>query len=62
MDISVSVIIVCMNNLDNLYPCIKSIMKYTQVPYEIIVTAFLFSDEKFKKSKEGLPKRNICGK
>lgn len=62
MDISVSVIIVCMNNLDNLYPCIKSIMKYTQVPYEIIVTAFLFSDENLKKSKEGLPKRNICGK
>ena len=33
MDTCVSVVIVCMNNLKNLYPCLDSIIKYTNVSY-----------------------------
>lgn len=55
MEISVSIIIVCMNNLKNLYPCLNSIISYTHVSYEIIVTAFLFSEENLKKVKKDFP-------
>ena len=43
--IDVSIVIVCMNNLKNLYPCLNSILKNTTVNYEVFVVAFLFSDE-----------------
>ena len=31
--IDVSIVIVCMNNLKNLHPCLESIKKYTTVSY-----------------------------
>lgn len=54
--IDVSIVIVCMNNLKNLYPCLDSIRKYTQViSYEIFVVAYLFSKENLNKLKEDYP-------
>lgn len=42
----VSVVIVCMNNLKNLLPCLESIIKSSnKTSYEIIVVAYLFSQE-----------------
>ena len=55
MDTCVSVVIVCMNNLKNLYPCLDSIIKYTHVSYEILVTAFMFSHENMEKVKRDYP-------
>jgi len=44
--IDVSVVIVCMNNLKNLIPCIDSLFKYTnRVTFEVIVVAYLFSKD-----------------
>lgn len=53
--ISVSVVIVCMNNLKNLYPCLDSIKKYTKVSYECFVVAYLFSRENIEKAKRDFP-------
>lgn len=50
-NIDVSIIIVCMNNLSNLYPCLNSIYKYTNVKYEVLVVAYLFSKENLEKAK-----------
>lgn len=51
----VSVVIVCMNNLKNLYPCLQSIIHNTQVDYEIFVVAFLFSEENLKRLHSDFP-------
>lgn len=53
--IDVSIVIVCMNNLKNLYPCLESIHKYTTVSYETLVVAYLFSEENLKKVKNDFP-------
>lgn len=54
--IDVSIIIVCMNNLRMLYPCLNSIKKQTtNVTYEVIVTAYLFSQENLNKLKNDFP-------
>lgn len=53
--IEVSIVIVCMNNLDNLYPCLKSIQKYTMLDYETFVVAYLFSRENLNKIKSDYP-------
>lgn len=55
----VSIVIVCMNNLKNLYPCLESIKKYTHVSYECFVVAFFFSKENLKKIKIDFPWINI---
>lgn len=47
--VKVSIVIVCMNNLKNLYPCLDSIRKYTNVSYETLVVAYLFSKENLDK-------------
>lgn len=47
----VSIVIVCMNNLKNLYTCLNSIEKYTFISYEVIVIAYLFSKENLEKLK-----------
>ena len=48
--VDVSIVIVCMNNLKNLYPCLNSIKKYTnKVTYETYVVAYLFSKENLEK-------------
>ncbi len=49
---NVSIIIVCMNNLKNLYPCLNSIKKYTSVSFETFVVAYLFSKENLEKVKK----------
>lgn len=54
--IDVSIVIVCMNNLKNLYPCLKSIRKYTtEITYETLVVAYLFTEENLKKVKLDFP-------
>ena len=54
-EIDVSIVIVCMNNLKNLYPCLESIKKYTTVSYETLVVAYLFSKENLEKVKKDFP-------
>ncbi|MFI3319048.1 MAG: glycosyltransferase [Rikenellaceae bacterium] len=51
----VSVVIVCMNNLGNLYPCLDGIKKYTSVSYETFVVAYLFSEENKAKLRADYP-------
>jgi len=54
--IEVSIVIVCMNNLKNLYPCLESIRKYTTgVTYETLVVAYLFSSDNLDKVKRDFP-------
>jgi GT2 family glycosyltransferase len=53
--IDVSVVIVCMNNLKNLYPCLDSIKKHTTLSYEILVVAYLFSKENLQKLRTDYP-------
>lgn len=54
-ELQVSIVIVCMNNLKNLYPCLNSIKKYTSVSYETLVVAYLFSKENLEKVKQDFP-------
>ena len=52
----VSIVIVCMNNLKNLYPCLKSIKMHTNtVSYETLVVAYLFSKENLEKVRIDFP-------
>ena len=53
--LQVSIVIVCMNNLKNLYPCLNSIRKYTTVSYETLVVAYMFSKENLEKVKQDFP-------
>lgn len=53
--IKVSIVIVCMNNLKNLYPCLESIRKYTHVSYETFVVAYLFTPENLQRVKNDFP-------
>lgn len=53
--IDVAIVIVCMNNLKNLYPCLESIRKYTSVTYETLVVAYLFTPDNLRKAKEDFP-------
>jgi GT2 family glycosyltransferase len=54
--IDVSIVIVCMNNLNNLMPCLESIVKSTHnVKYETFVVAYLFSDENLRILKNKFP-------
>lgn len=55
MMIDVSIVIVCMNNLKNLYPCLESIKRYTTVSYECFVVAYLFSKDNLEKVKKDFP-------
>lgn len=54
-NIKVSIVIVCMNNLDNLYPCLNSVRKFTQIEYETLVVAYLFSKENLTKVRTDFP-------
>lgn len=53
--IDVSIVIVCMNNLKNLYPCLDSIRKYTTVSYETFVVAYLFSKDNLDELRKKFP-------
>lgn len=59
-EIEVSVVIVCMNNIKNLFPCIESIQLQTKEnSFEIIVVAYLFSNENLELLKIKFPDVNI---
>ena len=52
----VSIVIVCMNRMENLHRCLPSITRYTtKVDYEIYVVAYLFDKENLKILKEKYP-------
>lgn len=51
----VSIIIVCMNRPDNLYPCLESIRRHTGVSYECLVVAYLYNKEALAKAREDFP-------
>ena len=55
LQIQVSVVIVCMNNLHNLYPCLQSIKRETKINCEVLVVAYLFSDENLAVVKKDFP-------
>lgn len=50
-----SIVIVCMNRMDNLYPCLTSIREQVSVPAEVLVTAYLFSKENLEATKKDFP-------
>ncbi|MCQ2152826.1 MAG: glycosyltransferase [Bacteroidales bacterium] len=53
--VEVSIIIVCMDRPDILYPCLRSIIAHTTVSYEIIVTAYRFSEEHLRQARTDFP-------
>ncbi len=55
----VGIVIVCMNNLKNLIPCIESIHKYTKVTCDIWVNCYLFSEENLKTIRDKYSDINI---
>jgi len=46
----VSVVIVCMNRPDNLYPCLNSIITHTKTECEIFVVAYMYDKEKLQEA------------
>ena len=54
--VDVSIIIVCMNRPDNLYPCLESIRRTTRrVTYEVLVVAYMYDPEGLAKAREDFP-------
>lgn len=51
----VSIVIVCMNRLDNLYPCLEGIAEQCSVPQETLVVAYLFSKDNLSKARKDFP-------
>ena len=51
----VSIVIVCMNRMDNLRPCLDSIKSFTTVSYEAFVVAYLFKEDNLKALREEYP-------
>ncbi len=51
----VSVVIVCMNRLDNLYPCLVSLRAHTSVSFEALVVAYMFSEENLARVRADFP-------
>lgn len=58
--IDVSVIIVSMNNIGRLFPCLDSIILRTRLSYEIIVVAYMFSEENLQELRRRFPDVKIC--
>lgn len=55
MDPKVSIVIVCMNRMDNLYPCLHSIQEHTTVSHEAFVVAYLFDKANLEKARQDFP-------
>ena len=54
--VDVSIIIVCMNRPDNLYPCLESIRRTTRrVTYEVLVVAYMYGPDGLAKAREDFP-------
>ena len=52
----VSIVIVCMDRLDNLYPCLRSLRAHTSaVSYETLVVAYRFSGDNLAKVRADFP-------
>ena len=51
----VSVIIVCMNRLDNLFPCLEGLQAHTAVSCETFVVAYRFTPENLAQAKAAFP-------
>ena len=51
----VSIVIVCMNRMDNLYPCLEGLRAHTGVPCETFVVAYRFSPENLAKAQADFP-------
>lgn len=51
----VSIVIVSMNNIKDLYPCLDSIKEYNHCNYEVLVTAFLYSKENLARLTNDYP-------
>ena len=51
----VSIVIVCMNRLDNLYPCLEGLRAHTGVPSETFVVAYRFSPENLARAQADFP-------
>lgn len=55
-EVEISVIIVCMNNVTNLFPCLESIIAHTKKnTYEIFTVAYLFSTKNLELLKSKFP-------
>lgn len=55
----VSIVIVCMNRPDYLYPCLESIRAHTSVSYEVWVVAYRFSSENLAALRADWPSVRI---
>ena len=54
--VDVSIIIVCMNRPDNLYPCLESIRQTTvRVSYEVLVVAYMYDPDGLEKARKDFP-------
>lgn len=51
----VSIVIVCMNRPDILFPCLDSIKEHTTVSYETLVVAYMFSPENLEALRGRYP-------
>ena len=51
----VSVVIVCMNRPDILFPCLDSIKLHTELPFETLVVAYQFSEQNLSLLAEKYP-------
>lgn len=51
----VSVIIVCMNRMDNLYPCLSSLRGNCSLELEVLVVAYMFTEENLAAAKADFP-------
>lgn len=51
----VSVVIVCMDNMENLRRCLRSLKARTAVPFEALVVAYLFSRENLAAARAEFP-------
>lgn len=56
----VSVVIVCMDRPDLLYPCLEGIRAHTSVPYEVWVVAYMFSPEHLAALKADWPEVKVA--
>lgn len=55
MAAKVSIVIVCMNRTDNLYPCLSTLHEHTKTEHETFVVAYLFDKEALAKAREDFP-------
>lgn len=51
----VSIVIVCMDRMDNLRPCLEGIKRYTSVESETLVVAYRFSESNLAKAEAEFP-------